>query len=98
MNLDRVVRRVWVSAAVGMALWLLPQSSTAAGPVSFFTGGGFGLQPEVAIQAAVWDAEGSASAEGLYTCELVGEPQVFIHPHPIFGIRYAAEATLGCTP
>ncbi|MFC7304668.1 hypothetical protein ACFQVC_10620 [Streptomyces monticola] len=95
-------RAVAACAVAGAALSLLavavPQA--AADPqAKLFTGGGRGPTAAVAIQSAVEDAETSASAEQLYTCVLVGEPQVFeTLDDPNFGHVFRAEATVGCTP
>lgn len=97
MILQRVVRRTAVvSAALGLLACLAP-TSYAAG-ARLFTGGGYALDAAGAVQAAIEDAENSAGAEQLYTCELVGEPQVFVRSHPRWGVQYTAEATVGCTP
>jgi hypothetical protein len=45
--------------------------------LEFFDGGDSGPTPETAVQAAIWDAEVTASAWQLFACELVGEPAVF---------------------
>jgi hypothetical protein len=46
----------------------------------FFDGGGYGPTADVAVRAAIEDAQTSASAYGLLDCELAGEPQVFENP------------------
>jgi hypothetical protein len=86
--------------AVGCAGLFLAVASVGAGGVAkVFTGGGYGSTPEGAIQGAIWDAEGSASAEQLYTCTLVGQPRIFgPSVGPRGGVRWNAEADLSCTP
>lgn len=88
-----------VLAGTGMILVLSMTSSLVAASRggAWFTGGGFGNTPEGAVQSAIWDAEASASAEGLFTCELVGEPAVFSQGNR-GGRPFTAEATLSCTP
>lgn len=95
-------RRIGAALVVpGMVLFLglisAPEANSQVG-IKLFTGGGYGLTPENAVQAAIEDAEASASAEGLYTCELVGEPSVFPRNDPNRGPSFSAEATLGCAP
>ena len=78
---------------------LLPAlPSSAADDAMFFTGGGYGPTPELAIQAAIEDGETSASAYQLYTCDLAGEPEVFLQNNIYRGNYYTAEATVSCTP
>lgn len=83
-----------VLAVIGMVLIVgLTAASLEAGVAKLFTGGGYGATAANAVRAAIEDAENSASSEGLYTCELVGEPLIF----PRRG-RFNAEATVSCTP
>lgn len=97
------VRVAGLVAVAGFALSLLMGSAQATAGAGaeprLFTGGGRGPTAAVAIQSAIGDAETSAAAEQLYTCTLVGEPQVFESPDdPVFGHVFRAEATVGCTP
>jgi hypothetical protein len=94
------VRKSRAAATVACAgLFLAGASLSAGGAAKLFTGGGYGPTPELAVWAAIDDAENSASAEQLYTCVLVGEPQVFgPRPGPRGGVRFTAEATVSCTP
>jgi hypothetical protein len=62
----------------------------------FFDGGGSGPTPEVAVQAAIDDARVTASAYGLFTCELAGEPQVFPRPPGSFR-AFSAQVRMHCT-
>lgn len=90
------VRELTVVAAA-CAAGLVSLEAASRGGAQLFTGGGFGPTAATAVQAAIWDAEASASAEGLYTCQLVGEPVVFPQP-PGARRAFTAEATLSCTP
>jgi hypothetical protein len=65
--------------------------------IEFFDGAGYGPTAEYAVQAAIWDAEASASAYGLYRCELAGEPTVFWQPANSRR-AFRAQATLHCEP
>lgn len=84
---------------IGTVLALgLTASVTARGNSSqLFTGAGFGPTADVAVQAATWDAEASAGAEGLYTCAQVGEASIFQRSNSARGSGFAAEVTLECT-
>ncbi len=70
-------------------------TTTASAATALFEGGGFGATPEGAIQAAIWDAEASASAEGFFECEIVGQPAVFPQP-PNSRRAFTAQVTLRC--
>jgi hypothetical protein len=89
-------------AATGAVASLLALGSPAALADSsgmLFTGGGRGPTAEVAIRRAIEDATVSASAYQLYTCTLVGQPQVFERTDdPNFGHVFRSEATVSCTP
>ena len=61
-----------------------------------FMGGGNGSTPESAVYAAIEDAEACAASVGLYTCTMVGEPEIFIGTGPKGGIRYTAQVSLDC--
>jgi hypothetical protein len=63
-----------------------------------FDGAAFGSTIESAIQGAIGDAQVSASAYQLFTCELVGEPRIFPGPNPEWGRNFRAGVTLSCTP
>jgi hypothetical protein len=63
-----------------------------------FTGAGFGPTVDVAIGSAIGDAEMSASAYQLFTCELVGEPSIFPGPNPEWSRNFSAQVTVACTP
>ena len=85
-------------AIVGTSLLPVVATSSEAEAYRLFTGGGYGPTPALAVQAAIEDAENSASAEQLYTCELVGQPMVFPRPNSPRGPSFNAEATVSCTP
>ncbi|WJV44712.1 hypothetical protein [Streptomyces flavofungini] len=91
-------------AVAGVVLSVLvvgspPAVADSAASAKLFTGGGRGPTAAVAIQSAIDDAETSAAAEQLYTCALLGEPQVFeSFNDPNFGHVFRAEATVSCTP
>jgi hypothetical protein len=85
---------------VAAILCFLVASSPVIGLESsmLFMGAGFGPTPEVAIRSAIGDAETSASAYQLFTCEMVGEPSIFPGPNPEWGRNFRAGVTLACTP
>jgi hypothetical protein len=91
----RGFRRPLIAAAPALIL-LAAAPALASQSGILFTGGGSATTPEGAIFGAIDDAQVSASALQLYTCELVGEPRVFQYP----GTRrpFAAEADMFCTP
>lgn len=78
-----------MGAASLTVLALTAMSASAAG---LFNGCSFGSTPERAIQKAIDDAEYFASADGLFTCELVGEPLVWWD-----GSRFRAAVDLSWT-
>lgn len=91
MTLPAFVRTHGLALAVAGALSATPAGATGL----VFDGGGYGPTPETAVQAAIWDAEASASAYGLFTCRLAGEPQVF--PQPPGSLRaFTAQVRLRC--
>jgi hypothetical protein len=94
------VRKSRAALAVACTgLFLAAASVSAGGAAKLFTGGGYGPTPELAVRAAIEDGQTSASAEQLYTCVLVGEPQVFgPRPSPRGGVQFNAEAIVSCTP
>jgi hypothetical protein len=101
MMLRKIGRRAGTALAVAGAVVSLPGLASAATNADgkVFTGGGRGPTAEVAIQSAIDDGATSASAEGLYTCTPVGEPQVFETLNdPNFGHTFRAMATVSCTP
>ena len=84
-----------IGAASVTALVMFASSASASG---LWCGGGRGLTAETAIQRAIEDARTSASGEGLFTCELVGEPQVFeTFNDPNFGHIFRAQVNMACS-
>jgi hypothetical protein len=102
MRLRTVTRRTGAMFAVTGALVasLGAAPSAPANPNGMlFDGGGRGPTAEVAIRSAIDDAANSASAYQLFTCSLVGTPQVFESTNdPNFGHVFRAQATVFCTP
>jgi hypothetical protein len=94
MRLRSSVRTLGLAFALAGAL---TTNHLSAVVLDFFDGAGYGPTAEYAVQAAIWDAEASASAYGLYRCELVGEPTVFQQP-PNSRRAFRAQATLSCEP
>jgi hypothetical protein len=82
-------------AGAAHAMWGAQTSSSAFVP-ELFDGGGYGPTAEVAVRQAIGDARTSASAYGLFTCELVGEPEVFQQP-PGSLRAFRAHVVLRCT-
>jgi hypothetical protein len=78
MNLRAHARRIGVPLTMGAAsLTVLALTAASASASGLFSGCSFGSTPERAISKAIDDAEYFASAEGLFNCELVGEPLVW---------------------
>jgi hypothetical protein len=92
MKLRSFVRNLGLAFVLAGAMATMPLS---AGIGEFFDGAGYGPTAEYAVQAAIWDAETSASYYGLYRCELVGEPIVFPQP-PNSRRAFRAQASLSC--
>ena len=86
-----------VTAAIFSSLSVSSPASGAQGDGMLFDGAAFGPTEEVAIRSAIEDAEVSASAYQLYTCELVGEPQIFPGPDPARRRNFRAQVTVSCT-
>jgi len=83
--------------ALALAGALISTTSLSAFVPEFFDGGGYGPSPAVAVQAAIWDAEGTASGYGLYKCTLAEEPAVFAQPRNARR-PFNAQVKLRCTP
>ena len=101
MNLHLTYRRHAPLPVALAILCSLAASSPAIGAQSsgmFFDGAAFGPTEAVAIQQAIGDAEVSASAYQLFTCELVGEPQIFPGPNPEWHRNFRAQVRVFCTP
>jgi hypothetical protein len=64
----------------------------------FYCGGGYGPTADLAIRAAIEDAENSASGDRLFACTLLGEPFVgFVQNDPYRGDFYRASVNMTCT-
>lgn len=96
MNLISSNRKLALALLAAVVL-LAPATVLLAGG-GLFMGGGYGATPQSAIYAATEDAEDCAASVGLYTCAMVGEPEIFIGTGPKGGIRYTAQVSLECTP
>lgn len=94
MRLRSQFRSLGLASLVAGVLATTPLSAQAP---QYFDGGGYGPSEEVAVQAAIWDAEASAEAYGLYSCEMVGEPQIFPQA-PGSRRAFTAQVTLRCEP
>lgn len=84
---------------LGLALGLAVAMTTPAWAQfvpSFFDGGGYGPTPEQAVWSAIDDAQATASGFGLFTCRLVGAPEVFPSSNP--RRPFNAQVRLHCTP
>jgi hypothetical protein len=90
-------RRAPLTVAAAILFSLASPAAAQSGGM-FFDGASFGPTEEVAVQGAIWDAEASASASGLFNCELVGEPEIFPGPAPEFNRNFRAQVRLFCTP
>src|SRR5215475_2821902 len=85
------------SAEIAVFAIAAPAAASPAGKV--FTGGARALTAPVAVQAAVDDAVISAESEGFYTCQPVGQPQVFeTFTDFAYGHAFYAQADVACTP
>ena len=88
-------------AGAAALLGLLSTSAPVVGSegdAMIFTGGSFGSTVDSAIQGAFEDAANSASVYQLYTCHLVGEPQIFPGPNPEWNRNFTAQVDVACTP
>ncbi len=93
MNLRTYARRIGLSLTMGAAsLTVLAVTATSANAAGLFNGCSFGSTPERAIAKAIDDAEVSAFGEGLFNCEVVGEPQVWID-----GSKFRASVNMACS-
>jgi hypothetical protein len=92
--------RIGIPFTIGAAaaLAVLGFTASSANAATLWTGGGRGLTADSAIQRAIQDATVSASGAGQFTCELVGEPQLFeTFNDPNFGHLFRAQVTLSCS-
>jgi hypothetical protein len=89
------LRKLLIAASPAL-LFLAAAPALASQSGMLFTGGASASTPEGAIFGAIDDAQVSASAMQLYTCQLVGEPRLFHVPGRLR--PYSAEADMFCTP
>jgi hypothetical protein len=94
MKLRSSLRTLCLAVALAGALATTPLSAVV---MDSFDGGGYGPTAEYAVQAAIWDAETSASYYGFYRCQLVEEPIVFPQP-PGSRRAFRAQARVSCEP
>jgi hypothetical protein len=80
------------------AVVLLAPASVLLADWGLFMGAGHGPTPGSAIYSATEDAEGCAESVGLYTCTMVGEPEIWVGTGHNGGVRYTAQVSLDCTP
>ena len=83
---------------LGLALGLAGAMTTSASAQfvpAFFDGGGYGPTAEQAVWAAIDDAQVTASGFGLFTCRLVGAPEVFPSSNP--RRPFNAQVRMHCT-
>ena len=90
MNLRTYARRIGMMGAT--SLTVLALTATSANAAALFSGCSFGSTPERAIAKAIYDAEVSASGEGFFNCELVGEPLVWWD-----GLMFRAAVDMACS-
>jgi hypothetical protein len=92
MRLRSLVRNLGLAFVLSGLLTITPLSAVVQ---MFFDGGGSGATADGAVRRAIWDAEVSASAYGLYRCELADEPIIF--PQPANSLRaFRAQVTVYC--
>jgi hypothetical protein len=77
------------------AIWQTETSSSAFVP-EIFDGAGYGSTAESAVRQAIGDARVTASAYGLYACELAEEPEVLQQP-PGSLRAFRAHVRMRCT-
>ena len=93
MRLRTVARRIGAPLTMGAAsLTVLALTATSASASGLYNGCSFGSTPERAIAKAIDDAENSASGDGLFDCEVVGEPLVWWD-----GLRFRAAVDMACS-
>jgi hypothetical protein len=99
MNLGTYARRIGLMLSTGAAsVVAVVLAASMASASALWCGAGRGPTAQVAIQSAIGDAQTSASAEGLFRCTLVGEPQVFEYFNdPNFGHVFRAQVNMACT-
>jgi hypothetical protein len=93
MRLRTYARRIGAPLTMGAAsLTVLALTAMSASASPLYNGCSFGSTPERAIAKAIDDAENSASGDGLFTCEVVGEPLVWWD-----GLRFRAAVDMACS-
>jgi hypothetical protein len=96
MHPHKLRRRGALAAGAGLSVLALA-APTASALSGLYCGGGRGPTAEVAIQSAIDDARNSAQGDGLFDCELVGEPFVaFVENDPWRGDFYRASVNMSC--
>jgi hypothetical protein len=78
------------------AVAVLAPASAVLADWGLFMGAGHGSTVPSAVYAAVEDAEGCAASVGLYSCTMVGEPEIWVGTGPKGGVRYTAQVSLDC--
>ena len=92
MNL-RVGRRIGIPLTTGAASFtVIALAAASANAAGLYNGCSFGSTPERAIAKAIDDAENSASGDGVFTCEVVGQPLVWTD-----GPRFRAAVDMACS-
>lgn len=86
-------KRAFVLLAVAV---LLAPASAVLADWGLFIGAGHGTTVPSAVYAATEDAEGCAASVGLYSCTMVGEPEIWVGTGPKGGVRYTAQVSLDC--
>jgi ApbE superfamily uncharacterized protein (UPF0280 family) len=93
MNLRTSARRIGIPFTTGAAsVTVLALTAATASASALYGGCSFGSTPERAIAKAIDDAEISASGDGLFNCEVVGEPLVWRD-----GSMFRAAVDMACT-
>lgn len=91
----RILRGGFLTAAAVAAL--VATAAPAMASSALYCGAARGLTADNAIQGAIDDARTSASGDGRFQCELVGEPQIFeTFDDPYFGHIFRASVTMEC--
>ncbi|MFE0100642.1 hypothetical protein [Streptomyces sp. NPDC059009] len=92
----RTTRGSLLVAGTAAALLAVAAPATAS-TASLYCGAGRGLTAGAAIQGAIDDAQVSASGDGRFECERVGDPQIFeVFDDPNFGHIFRASVTMSC--
>jgi hypothetical protein len=93
MNLRTYTRRIGVPLTMGAAsVTVLALTAASANAAALYGGCSWGSTPQRAIAKAIDDAENSASGDGLFNCEVVGEPLVWRD-----GTIFRAAVDMACT-